>query len=445
MKSKKYIGFFTATSIVIANMIGTGVFTSMGFQVMGIHSGFALLLLWVIGGVAALTGALCYGELGAALPRSGGEYNFLSQIYHPTVGFLSGWVSATVGFAAPVAASAIALGSYLSRVFPSFNPMYVASCIVVLLTVVHVSNVKTGRGVQNFLTTLNVIVIFGIIVFGIFSARTGSVHFMPAQDAIKDILSPAFGVALFFVSFAYSGWNASTYITGEIDNPQKNLPKSLFIGTMLVLFLYVMLNFIFLYTVPLSEMKDAGGNPVVDIGSVAAVKIFGETGGKVIAVVISLLLLSSVSSMIMAGPRVTQVMGEDFHLFRFFAKKNKNNIPFIAILAQSCITLFFIFTSTFEAVITYIGFTLNLFTFLSVLGLFVLRIKKPGLSRPYKTWGYPITPIVFLCMGGWLLVYGLMYKQTESLAGLATVGIGLSVYFLDPARLVQNKVNKTEK
>ena len=431
MTSKKHIGFFSATSIVIANMIGTGVFTSLGFQAMGIHSGFALLLLWVVGGVAALTGALCYGELGAALPRSGGEYNFLSQIYHPSVGFLSGWVSATVGFAAPVAASAIALGNYLSRVFPSLSPIYIASCIVVLLTLVHTSNLKMGRGIQNFLSAMNIVVIFGIIVFGIFSLRTGDVHFMPSHDALKDILSPAFGVSLFFVSFAYSGWNASTYITGEIDNPQKNLPKSLFSGTLLVLFLYVMLNFVFLYTVPIGEMKDAGGNPIVDIGSISAVKIFGETGGKFIAIVISLLLLSSVSSLIIAGPRVTQVMGEDFHLLRFFSMKNKNNAPFIAIFTQGCITLFFIFTSTFEAVITYIGFTLNLFTFLSVLGLFILRIKKPELPRPYKTWGYPVTPIIFLCMGGWLLVYGLMYKQKESLAGLGTLVVGLIIYFLD--------------
>jgi len=431
MITKKYIGFFTATSIVIANMIGTGVFTSLGFQATGIHSGFALLLLWVIGGIAALTGALCYGELGAALPRSGGEYNFLSQIYHPAVGFLSGWVSATVGFAAPVAASAIALGNYFSRVFPSCSPVYVASSVVIVLTLVHISNVKMGRGVQNFLTALNIIVILSVIIFGVLSVRTGDVHFMPSHDSVKDIFSPAFGISLFFVSFAYSGWNASTYIAGEIESPQKNLPRSLFFGTLLVLFLYVMLNFVFLYTVPLGEMKDAAGNPVVDIGSIAGIKIFGETGGKVIAVVISLLLLSSVSSMIIAGPRVTQVMGEDHRAMRFFSFTNKTGAPFIAILLQSGVTLFFIFTSAFDVVITYIGFTLNLMTFLSVLGLFVLRIKKPNMLRPYKTWGYPVTPMIFLCFGLWLLVYGLMYKQKESLAGFATVAAGLIVFFAD--------------
>ncbi|MBI3502161.1 MAG: amino acid permease [Bacteroidetes bacterium] len=431
MNSKKYIGFFTATSIVIANMIGTGVFTSLGFQAAGLHSGFALLLLWVIGGIAALTGALCYGELGAALPRSGGEYNFLSRIYHPAVGFLSGWVSATVGFAAPVAASAIALGKYLSRVFPEMNPVYVAAAVVIFLTLIHVSNLKTGRGIQNFLTATNVLVILGIIFFGVLAHRTGTASFSATRNTANDIFSPAFGVSLFFVSFAYSGWNASTYIAGEIESPQKNLPRSLFSGTLLVLFLYVLLNFVFLYTIPLDEMKDADGFPVVDIGSLAAAKIFGATGGKIIAIVISMLLLSSVSGMILAGPRVSQVMGEDHHMFRFFSMKNKNGIPFIAILSQSCITLFFIFTSTFDAVITYIGFTLNLMTFFSVLGLFVLRIKKPDLLRPYKTWGYPVTPIIFLLFGAWLLVYGLMFKQKESLAGFATVAIGLLVYFAD--------------
>ncbi len=431
MTTKKYIGLFTATSIVIANMVGTGVFTSLGFQATGIHSGFALLLLWVIGGVVALTGALCYGELGAALPRSGGEYNFLSRIYNPGVGFLSGWVSATVGFSAPVAASAIALGNYLTRVFPSFSSAYVASAVVIGLTLIHITNLRTGRGIQNFLTLTNVLVILGIIIFGMLSARTGDAHFFPSNNSLKDIFSPAFGISLFFVSFAYSGWNASTYIAGEIESPQKNLPRSLFIGTALVLVLYVLLNFIFLYTIPLSEMKDVNGNPIVDIGSLAAIKIFGETGGKLIAVVISFLLLSSVSSMILAGPRVTQVMGEDHRTFKFFSLKSKNGIPVVAILTQSCITLFFIFTSTFDTVITYIGFTLNLMTFLSVLGLFILRIKEPHLLRPYKVWGYPVTPIIFLTFGLWLLVYGMMYKQKESLAGFATIGIGLIIYFID--------------
>lgn len=434
--TKKYIGYFTATSLVISNMIGTGVFTSLGFQAAAVHSGFALLLLWAIGGMASLAGALCYGEIGTVLPRSGGEYNYLSKIYHPAIGFLSGWVSATVGFAAPVAASAIALGNYLSRVFPTFSPAYVAACVVMLLTAVHLSNIKTGRAVQNFLTALNVIVILGIVLFGIFSPRTGDAHFFPSHDALQNILSPAFGISLFFVSYAYSGWNAAAYIAGEIDSPQKNLPRSLFSGTAVVLILYLLLNFVFLYSVPLGEMKDAQGNPVVDIGTLSAIKIFGDTGGKIIAVVISLLLLSSVSSLILAGPRITQVMGEDYGLLKFFSKKNQNGIPFIAILVQGSITVFFIFTSTFDAVITYIGFTLNLFTFLTVLGLFILRRKKSDLPKPYKTWGYPFTPIFFLTFGLWLLIYGLLYKQKESLAGLGTVAAGLLIYFAD--KLIEN-------
>lgn len=412
-------------------MIGTGVFTSLGFQALGMQSGFALLAVWVVGGITAFTGALCYGELGAAFPRSGGEYNFLSRIYHPAVGFLAGFVSATVGFAAPTAASAIALGNYLQSVFPYLTPSYVAASVVILLTIIHMSHLKMGKGLQNSLNTLNIVVILGIIAFGLLATRTGDTQFNLTGGAINDIFSPAFGFSLFFVSFAYSGWNAATYIAGEIENPQKNLPRSLALGTAIVMFVYVMLNFVFLYTVPLSAMKDAAGNPVVDIGALSAIAIFGVAGGKFITIVIALLLFSAVSSMIITGPRVTKAMGEDFQLFQLFATENKKGIPFAAILLQGFIALVFIATSTFEAVITYIGFTLNLFTFLSVLGLFVLRIREPKLERPYKTWGYPFTPIIFLSMGLWLLIYGLMFKPVESISGLLTVVIGLMVYFAD--------------
>jgi APA family basic amino acid/polyamine antiporter len=426
MPSSKHIGFYTATAIVVANMIGTGVFTSLGFQCAEIKSGFALLLLWVVGGIAALTGALCYGEIGATLPRSGGEYHYLSKIYHPAGGFLSGWVSATVGFAAPVAASAIALGKYTVQVFPSVSATALAAIVVIVISFVHTLNISIGKGFQNSFTTLKVIMIVAIIFFGVFGERTGNAGFMPSSDTWSDLLSSSFAISLYFVAYSYSGWNASAYVAGEIDHPQKNLPRSLFFGTLLVTVLYVLLNFVFLYTAPLAELSGQ-----LEVGFISANHIFGLTGGKIMGMIIAVLLVSSVSSMIIAGPRVTQMMGEDYRFFKIFSTKNEHGIPAFAIVAQCIISLFFVFTATFEQVITYIGFTLNLFLFLTVAGIFVLRIRQPNLERPYKTWGYPVTPVIFLIIGTWILIYGLIYKPTESLAGLGTVATGLIIYFAE--------------
>lgn len=422
--TKKSITLYTATSIVIANMIGTGVFTSLGFQVMGIKSVFALLMLWIIGGVAALCGALAYGELGAAMPRSGGEYNYLSKIYHPAVGFLSGWVSATVGFAAPIALAAMALGRYASTVSTVIPPVWLAAATVVILTLIHSSNLKAGSKFQDTFTTINILLIIIFIFSGFIFGQSQHIHLLPTTSAVKEIFSKEFAISLFFVSYSYSGWNAAAYLAGEINEPQKNLPRSLLRGTLLVALLYIVLNAVFLYTTPIAELSGQ-----VEVGAIVATKIFGTIGGKIMGMLISLLLISSVSSMIMAGPRVSQVMGEDLLLLKRFAQKNKKGIPFFAIIVQGCVALLLIFTSTFEQVITYIGFTLNLFTFMTVLGMVILRIKKPDLPRPYKTYGYPYTSIIFLLIGLWILVYGVIYKPYESLAGFLTVLSGLIVYF----------------
>ena len=424
--SAKPIGLYTATSLVIANMVGTGVFTSLGFQVLGIHSVFALLLLWIIGGVAATCGALAYGELGAAMPRSGGEYHYLSKIFHPVVGFLSGWVSATVGFAAPVALAAMALGDYTSRILTQLKPLPVALAAVVLITILHATDVRLGSRFQVLFTSMKVVLIVFLIGAGLAIGGVPGHHISLAPaGALKDIFSRDFAVSLFFVSYAYSGWNASAYLAGEIENPQRNLPRSLLQGTLVVTALYVLLNFVFLYTTPMDQLAGQ-----VEVGYIAATSIFGTTGGKLMGMVIALLLVSSVSSMIMAGPRVAQVMGQDVPLLGFLAKTTRAGVPATAIAIQSSITVVLILTSSFERVITYMGFTLNLFTLLTGAGLIALRIKQPNLPRPVRMWGYPWTAIVFLLIGLWLLIYGLVYKPTESLAGLATVLTGLIVYSL---------------
>ena len=209
--------------MVVANMIGTGVFTSLGFQLLGIQSFFVLMMLWLIGGLTALCGALTYAELGANLPRSGGEYNFLSRLYHPSAGFISGWVSATVGFAAPVALAAMTFGAYLSAVFPNLSPRWSAVALVLVLTLLHCRSRQTSSAVQQLFTGLKVllVILFCAVIF-IWGGTPQPVSFAPQSGDSTLLFSGAFAVALIYVNYAYTGWNAATYVTSELDNPQRN-------------------------------------------------------------------------------------------------------------------------------------------------------------------------------------------------------------------------------
>ena len=419
------IGRTTGIAIVVANMVGTGVFTSLGFQVLDMQSGFALLMLWVVGGLIALCGALSYGELAAALPRSGGEYHYLSQIYHPAVGFLSGWTSATVGFAAPTALAAMALGRYAQSVWPGVSAVGLSVGVVLALTAVHATSSRAGSRLQVVITAAKVLLIVGFVGAGLLRAAPQPLIFAPSAAGWRQLLSPAFAVSLIYVSYAYSGWNAAAYLTGEIKQPQRNLPPILLVGTALVLLLYVGLNFVFLYSTPLGRLAGQ-----VEVGFVAATQLFGAAGGRLMGGLIAALLVSTVSAMIFAGPRIVQVMGEDLPALRGLARTSATGIPVRATLLQTALTLLFILTSTFNKVLVYAGFVLSLFTFLTVLGLFILRWRRPDLPRPYRAWGYPVTPLLFLLLSGWTLVFILRDKPVESVYGLATLVVGLGFYFL---------------
>lgn len=423
--SSRPITLFTATCIVIANMIGTGVFTSLGFQVVDIQSGFSLLFLWFVGGIFALCGALSYGELGATMPRSGGEYHFLSQIYHPMVGFLSGWVSITVGFAAPIALAGIALGKYLSSILPGLNASLVAAVVVIAVSLIHSTNVKVGSSFQQIFTILKVLLIVVLIVCGLALANPTGISFTPSAEDMPVILSSPFAISLFYVTYSYSGWNAAVYLASEVQHPEKTLPRALFWGTLIVMGLYLLLNFVFLYSTPIDKLAGQ-----LEIGYIAANQIFGQSGGKLMALLIAFGLISSISSMVWAGPRVTQAIGEDIPLFKLLAQKNRHDVPAYAIWFQLAIILVLLITSTFEKVLTYLEFTLILSSFITVLGVFVYRLRFPNLPRPYKTWGYPITPLIFLSISLWMLYFCFQAKPIESLAGLATIALGLPVYYL---------------
>lgn len=416
----------TAAAVVIANMVGTGVFTSLGFQLVDIQSGFPLMMLWAVGGLTALCGALTYAELGAALPRSGGEYNFLTEIYHPAAGFISGWISATIGFAAPTALAAITFGSYLEATFPAIDATLSACVLVVLLTAVHSSSHRNSGELQTAFTLLKVLAILMFCGLALTLVDTPQpIVFLPEPGDGALLVSGAFAVSLIFVNYAYTGWNAATYLTNELEDPQRNLPMILTAGTLVVLALYLLLNFTFLYVAPLSAMTGK-----VEIGYIAAFHAFGETGGRVMGIVLAALLVSTVSAMIMAGPRVLQVIGEDFSAFRFLAPRNADGIPVRAIVAQSILTLAFILTSTFESILVFSGFTLALNTFFAVAGIYVLRWRQPDRPRPYRTPGFPVTPAIFLGITAWTLVYILAQRPQEALLGLALITTGAIFYLL---------------
>jgi basic amino acid/polyamine antiporter, APA family len=432
------IGVYTAIAVVAANMIGTGVFTSLGFQLLSLNTGFAVVALWLVGGLAALCGALSYGELSGAMPRSGGEYYLLSKIYHPVVGFLSGWVSVVVGFSAPIAAAAMAMGQYLSRVLVQTGAIsadaqpvtvtVVALTGVTLISMVHLLDVKVVSRFQIAFTTLKVSLILSLIVCGFSLATPQPVTFLPDRAGLDSIFTSAFAVSLVYVMYAYSGWNAAIYVASDVKNPGRYLPLSLMFGTVIVILLYAPLNAVFMYSAPIEQMKGQ-----VDVGYIAANHIFGHRGGLVMGLLISIGLVSAISSMVWAGPRVTQVMGEDFRILRFLSVKNANGVPHLSLLFQYVLVVALIITSTFDSIVNYIGVILSLSAFLTVTGVFVLRITQPRLPRPYRTWGYPVTPIVFLLVTGWMMFFVIKARPMVTLAGAGTLAAGLVVYVINNA------------
>ena len=420
----------TVTAVVIANMIGTGVFTSLGFQLLDITSGFVILMLWAVGGLIAVCGAMTYAELGAAMPRSGGEYNFLTRIYHPAAGFVSGWISATVGFAGPSALAAMTFAAYTSSVFGTeygeWFEKALAIGLVIVLTILHGGSRASSGSVQMVFTILKVIVIVLFCLLAIWLVNTPQpVTFMPDAGDGDLITSSAFAVSLIYVSYAYTGWNAATYLSSELEDPQRTLPVILLTGTLIVTILYVTLNYTFLLAAPIDAMRGE-----VEIGFISAQAAFGNIGGNFTGLVLAFLLISTVSAMTLAGPRVLQVIGEDFTAVNFLAKTNDDGIPSRAIYVQSTLSILFILSSTFESILVFAGFTLALNSFATVLGVFVLRYRQPDLPRPYRTFLYPLTPLIYLGLTGWTLWFVLLNRPVEGLFGIGIIGSGLAIYFL---------------
>ncbi|NHN25252.1 amino acid permease [Flavobacterium jejuense] len=404
-------------------MIGTGAFTSLGFQLNDLKNPVAILTLWILGGVLALSGAFSYAEVGTAIKKSGGEYIFLSHIYHPLVGYLSGWISLTVGFAAPVALSAIAVVTYFP--FANLPLKWTSIALVGLITLIHTFSLKTSSKFQNISTLLKIILIATLIIIGLILPKTSGTSFTEA-NYFTEITSGAFAIALIYVSYSYSGWNAATYITEEFKSPKKSLPVALIGGTFIVMVLYTFLQYIFLKMVSISKLTGQ-----LNVGTIVAQKMFGDSVGNLFSLAISLLLISGISAMVWVGPRVTSSMAKDYPLWRLF-QNNKNEIPKKALWLQFSITTIFLLTGTFEQILIYCGVLLTLSSALTVLGVFVLRKNKThNSSSGFKSPLFPFFQILFLLFSIGMIFFALKQYTFETIMGVSNLFIGYGTWLIN--------------
>ncbi len=420
-------------------MIGTGVFTSLGFQVAGFGGAlgpdvFPLIMLWIVGGVLALCGALCYAELATALPRSGGEYNFLSRIYHPCVGFCTGLSSATVGFAAPIAISAIAFGQYFCGAFPEVAHLFgnhtehaFSVLLVLATTAAHLRSLRFTGAFQATATALTVLLIIAFIGVGFVAAPAQAVSFVPHAADWHLILSTAFGTSLIWVMYSYSGWNAAAYIAGEVQDPPRSLPPALILGTAFVTVLYVAVNAVFLYSTPLRVLAPDADHPVFDVAHATGQQIFGAAGARLSSGLICIGLVANVSGMMWVGSRVTEAIGMNYPRLGIFGRTTETRVPYVALFYQALVVCALLFLAPDE-ILTYVGAVLLFWSLLAVLGVIVLRVREPDLPRPYRTWGYPVTPVLFAIVTIFSLIQNYQSHPWETLIGAATVLVGIPIY-----------------
>jgi basic amino acid/polyamine antiporter, APA family len=428
---KKKISIYTASAIVIANMIGTGVFTSVGFQLSSIQNTWAIILLWVVGGLLALFGAFAYAELGTHFKESGGDYIYLSRVFHPILGYLSAWAGLTVGFSAPVALAAMAFTKYLAP-FGLKDNLWLAIGVIVLIGLMHSFTIKHSSRFQNISTIIKIVFIVVLIFLGFFITNTHAANAIVLDNSWhKDIVSPGFAVSMVYVSFAYVGWNTAAYVVDEIDNPRKNLPKALIGSAIFVSVVYVLFQIVLL--------KNATASALVgkeEVTYIAFNNLLGSTGGKWVSVFIAIQLVATLSSYLWVGPRVTHAMASEHKLWQPLAKKNKHGIPVMAVWLHVVISIILALTGKFEKILLYTGFVLQLMGSLTVASsLFIKNKDAASFTSPFK----PVLQIVFLLFNVGVLIFTFIDRPTESLIGIGILLLGLVIYYFDkPVVKIEN-------
>ena len=445
----RQLGLVSATALVVSNMVGAGIFGTTGFMASALGSPKLILLAWSVGALFAMAGALSYSELGVNLPSSGGEYVYLTRAYGPAWGFMTGWASFFAGFSAPIATAALIFSNYVGYFFPVFdqsNVMFtigsgamslrlggaqlLASALIAAFTTLNCFGVARVARIQNALTGAKVVVIVCFVFFG-FAVGTGSWENL-SETAPRDTtqaLPVAFAIQLLFVMVGYSGWNAATYVAEELKEPERTLPSALAIGTLLVTLMYLGLNLIFLYSTPVAGLKG-----VVAVGKVSAQNLFGPPGAALFSGLMAVSILSTVNAMVTFGPRVYYAMAKNGAFLRAAAGVHPRfRTPIVAIVSQGLCAILMTLTPIPDLFV-FIGFSLTFFSVLSVASLFLFR-RRPGWQRLNAvSFLFPLIPVSYILVGVGMIVYGILFAPTVSLAALATIGLGAGVYHLTAGR-----------
>jgi len=432
---------FTAGCVIVSNMIGTGIFGTTGFMARDLGSPGLILLLWAVGGVYALLGAVCYAELGAAMPRAGGEYIYIRAAYGPLPGFLSGWMSLTIGFSAAIASNAHLFAIHLRELFPSMvpedgtwafpglllHPTSLALVMVWALTLVHVTGVVAGGFVQRVLTVVKVGAILAIIIGGV-TVGEGRWSNVTETAAATSAGLATVVVSFLFVSFSYSGWNAAGYIAGEMVDPGRSVPKATVWATVCVTGLYVALNVIYLYAMPAVALA---ADPIEPVAQKCAVSLFGGHAASWITAMLCVSILGAASAMIWAGPRIYFAMAEDGVFPKMFGGTTASGgAPARSIFLQSVWISVLVISGGFESLVIFAGSALIVFTALAVAAVPVLRRRSPDLPRPYRVAAYPIPHVLFLIISAAVMWASFTIRPMESLLGVATVLVGVPFFYL---------------
>ena len=427
------LGVVTAGALVVGSMVGTGVFTTSGFLLELLGSRSAVLITWALGGAVALCGAMVYAELGAMIPRVGGEYAYLSRAFPPVVGFVSGWIALLAGFAAPIAAGSVAFGRYLESAGVQLPWPVAGPALIMAVTLLHARDVLWAGRLQVALTAANLAAVVVLVIAGGATMLLGSAAaespagVSPAAMAGVSLPSPSLAsmaVALVIVSYSYFGWNAAAYVAGEIRDPRRALPWALVGGTALVSGLYLALNAVFLSALPPQALAGR-----LEVAERAATALWGAGAGKTLSLIIAAILAASVSALVMTGPRVYLAMAEDGLFLRAFARRNARGAPWAGVLLQGLTALFFAATATFDGLLVYIGFTLSLSAAATVLAAVWLRRREPLALRPFRVPGWPLPALLFVAACAWMTAHSVSSRPRESVAGAATVLSGALAYW----------------
>jgi len=427
-------GLSTSTYVVIASMVGTGILVSPGYMMASLRNYPVIFGLWALGGLLALCGALCVAEMAAALPRAGGEYVYLREAYGPMPAFLSGWTSFFVGFSAPLAVAGYVAAEYLLKPFgwaetgSGFPIKAMATIIIIAITLPNLVGHRQSAWTQNLTTALK-FGLFAVLVVLAFLFGSGQLSNIGQGRPIGSIKLGDVATQLFYVMFAYSGWNAASYLAGEVKNPGRILPRSLLLGAGLVIVLYLALNLVFAYAVPLA---DVGFDNATQVPTLAVENLFGTRASSVFSVLLGLTFLATVSAFIITGPRVYYAMAKD-GLFPAVAGRisSKGGIPVYAMIAQSACAIIILFAmKNFRDLYQYASVGLSVFAMLFIAAVYVLRWRRPEMERPFRVPGYPVVPAIFMIVILFMTVFAFKQWRTPSIYSLGSIIAGVPVYYI---------------